>query len=247
MSLRPAVTFLLLLGVAGGAAGVMPQQAQPENLPLDMSVWYRRDYSRCKGTGRVTVGGNGITIEVDNSALKYWQLPTLLGPLPVNERAGWVRRCDRPPASFARDAIERARGMNATIHVRDYPYVSWRWRVQGTIDDTHTADSSGTIQSSGDDFAAKVGFQMLPEGGEEFYYVSGGLLEVQPHVVTVLADTAARAADLDEAAALRAKEDAERALADRSADMEMAEAQAKLAEAVAQLAALERLRRNLKH
>ncbi|MBY6204447.1 F0F1 ATP synthase subunit epsilon [Halomonas denitrificans] len=88
---------------------------------------------------------------------------------------------------------------------------------------------------------------MLPEGGEEFYYVSGGLLEVQPHVVTVLADTAARADDLDEAAALRAKEDAERALADRSADMEMAEAQARLAEAVAQLAALERLRRNLKH
>ncbi|NKI36222.1 F0F1 ATP synthase subunit epsilon [Wenzhouxiangella sp. XN79A] len=87
---------------------------------------------------------------------------------------------------------------------------------------------------------------MLPEGGEEFYYVSGGMLEVQPHVVTVLADTAARAHDLDEAAALRAKEEAERALSDRTADMEMAEAQAKLAEAVAQLAALERLRRNLK-
>jgi F-type H+-transporting ATPase subunit epsilon len=88
---------------------------------------------------------------------------------------------------------------------------------------------------------------MLPDGGEEFYYVSGGMLEVQPHVVTVLADTAARADDLDEAAAIRAKEEAERALADRNADMEMAEAQAKLAEAVAQLAALERLRRNLKH
>jgi len=87
---------------------------------------------------------------------------------------------------------------------------------------------------------------MLPEGGEEFYYVSGGMLEVQPHVVTVLADTAARAADLDEAAAVRAKEEAERVLADRTADMEMAEAQARLAEAVAQLAALERLRRNLK-
>ena len=88
---------------------------------------------------------------------------------------------------------------------------------------------------------------MLPEGGEEFYYVSGGMLEVQPHVVTVLADTAARASDLDEAAAVRAKEEAERALADRSADMGMAEAQAKLAEAVAQLAALERLRKKLKH
>jgi len=88
---------------------------------------------------------------------------------------------------------------------------------------------------------------MLPEGGEEFYYVSGGMLEVQPHVVTVLADTAARAGDLDEAAALKAKEEAERALADRSADMEIAEAQAQLAEAVAQLAALERLRKKLKH
>lgn len=86
----------------------------------------------------------------------------------------------------------------------------------------------------------------LPDGEEEFYYVSGGMLEVQPHVVTVLADTAARAHDLDEAAAVRAKEEAERALSDRSADMEMAEAQAKLAEAVAQLAALERLRKNLK-
>ena len=85
-----------------------------------------------------------------------------------------------------------------------------------------------------------------PDGGEEFYYVSGGMLEVQPHVVTVLADTAARAHDLDEAAAIKAKEEAQRALADRTADMEMAEAQAQLAEAVAQLAALERLRKKLK-
>ncbi|MDT8437908.1 MAG: F0F1 ATP synthase subunit epsilon [Wenzhouxiangellaceae bacterium] len=88
---------------------------------------------------------------------------------------------------------------------------------------------------------------MLPEGGEEFYYVSGGMLEVQPHLVTILADTAARADDLDEAQAIKAKEEAQRALSDRSADMEVAEAQAQLAEAVAQLAALERLRKKLKH
>src|SRR6056297_4339040 len=87
---------------------------------------------------------------------------------------------------------------------------------------------------------------MLPEGGEEFYYVSGGMLEVQPHVVTVLADTAARADDLDEAQAVKAKEEAERALSDRATGMEVAEAQAQLAEAVAQLAALERLRKKLK-
>lgn len=87
---------------------------------------------------------------------------------------------------------------------------------------------------------------MLPEGGEEFYYISGGLLEVQPHVVTVLSDTASRASDLDEAAAVKAKEEAEKALAGRSADMEVAQAQAQLAEAMAQLAALERLRKSLK-
>ncbi|MCE5233294.1 MAG: F0F1 ATP synthase subunit epsilon [Mizugakiibacter sp.] len=88
---------------------------------------------------------------------------------------------------------------------------------------------------------------ILEGGDEQFFYVSGGILEVQPQVVTVLTDTAIRAADLDEAAATRAKEDAERALADRSDAMEIAEAQAKLAQAVAQLQALERLRRSLKH
>lgn len=84
-------------------------------------------------------------------------------------------------------------------------------------------------------------------GEEQFFYVSGGILEVQPHVVTILADTAIRAHDLDQAAAQRAKEEAERAIADRSDAMEIAQAQAKLAEAIAQLQALERLRRNLKH
>ncbi len=87
---------------------------------------------------------------------------------------------------------------------------------------------------------------ILPEGGEEFYYISGGMLEIQPHVVTVLSDTAQRAGDLDEAAALKAKEEAERAIADRGAGMEVAQAQAQLAQAMAQLAALERFRKQLK-
>ena len=85
-----------------------------------------------------------------------------------------------------------------------------------------------------------------PDGEEAFFFVGGGILEVQPHVVTVLADTAVRADDLDEAAASRAKEEAERELQDRTGEMEIAEAQAKLAEAVAQLQAMERLRKNIK-
>jgi F-type H+-transporting ATPase subunit epsilon len=85
-----------------------------------------------------------------------------------------------------------------------------------------------------------------PDGEEAMFVVGGGILEVQPHVVTVLADTAVRAADLDEAAASRAKDEAERALSDSTTRMEIAEAQAKLAEAMAQLQALEQLRRKVK-
>jgi F-type H+-transporting ATPase subunit epsilon len=88
---------------------------------------------------------------------------------------------------------------------------------------------------------------VLAAGERQQYYVSGGILEVQPQVVTVLADTAIRAADLDEAAAQRAKKEAEDALANRTDALEVSEAQAKLAEAMAQLQALERLRKNLKH
>ncbi len=83
-------------------------------------------------------------------------------------------------------------------------------------------------------------------GEEQFYFVSGGIIEVQPHVVTVMADTAMRGEDLDQAAAEAAKTEAERELADRSGEMEIAEAQAKLAQAVAQLQAMERLRKHLK-
>ncbi len=84
------------------------------------------------------------------------------------------------------------------------------------------------------------------DGEEQYYYISGGLLEVQPHLVTVLADTAERAEDLDEAAALRAKEDAERKLADKAGERDLAEVQLELAMAQAQLHALARLKKNIK-
>ncbi len=82
-----------------------------------------------------------------------------------------------------------------------------------------------------------------PGGEEEFYYVSGGMLEVQPHTVTILADTAVRARDLDEAAAIEAKTQAEQALKDRKSDMDYAQAEKQMAEAVAQLQAIQRLRK----
>jgi F-type H+-transporting ATPase subunit epsilon len=82
-----------------------------------------------------------------------------------------------------------------------------------------------------------------PAGEEHFFFVSGGALEIQPHVGTVLADTALRAHDLDEAAALQAKQRAEEALRDRTGKIELAEAQAELARAMAQIRAIEKLRK----
>jgi len=83
----------------------------------------------------------------------------------------------------------------------------------------------------------------VPDRDEyELVYVSGGMLEVQPALITVLADTAIRAHDLDEAKATEAKKRAEEALRDRAADIDLATAEAELAQAVAQLQAIKRLR-----
>ncbi len=78
---------------------------------------------------------------------------------------------------------------------------------------------------------------------EDLIYVSGGILEVQPGVVTILSDTAMRGADLDEARVLEAKRQAEDAMRNRTSSMDYARAQAELAEAVAQLAAIQKLRK----
>lgn len=87
----------------------------------------------------------------------------------------------------------------------------------------------------------------VPDQAEEtLIFISGGLLEVQPGVVTVLADTAIRGHDLDEAKAAEAKRAAEEALANNTSDVDYARAQAELAEAMAQLQAIERLRK-IKH
>jgi len=80
------------------------------------------------------------------------------------------------------------------------------------------------------------------DGKEHFYYITGGILEVQPHKVTVLADTALRGDQLDESAALAAKQEAERALAGISEETDLERAQAELAEAEARYRAAQKLK-----
>lgn len=79
---------------------------------------------------------------------------------------------------------------------------------------------------------------------EELIYVSGGMLEVQPHMITILSDTAIRGKDLDENRALESKRLAEEAMKNRSSEMDYAKAQAELAEAIAQIAAIERMKKH---
>jgi F-type H+-transporting ATPase subunit epsilon len=89
--------------------------------------------------------------------------------------------------------------------------------------------------------------RVIKQGGEEeVFYVSGGYLEVQPHVVTILSDSAQRAADMDEAAALDAKQDAEKALANQSGDFDYSKAASQLAEAAARLRTIQQLRNKLR-
>lgn len=91
----------------------------------------------------------------------------------------------------------------------------------------------------------KPGVVRVQHGGEEqVFYVSGGILEIQPHVVTVLSDTAQRAADIDEAAAQEAVRKAQEALANQSGEIDLARAQSELLENLARLSALQKIRKN---
>jgi F-type H+-transporting ATPase subunit epsilon len=86
--------------------------------------------------------------------------------------------------------------------------------------------------------------RVIPQEGEEqTFFVSGGILEIQPHVVTILSDTALRAVDIDEAAAQEAKSRAEAAMKDKASDMDYAKAKSELIEAVAQIEALKKIRK----
>lgn len=87
---------------------------------------------------------------------------------------------------------------------------------------------------------------LLPNKTEEVFFINGGLLEVQPFIVTVLADTALRAHDLDEQAALAAKLRAEKKLAEKHAEIDFASAAGELAEAIAQIRAIQQIRKRSK-
>lgn len=87
---------------------------------------------------------------------------------------------------------------------------------------------------------------LMPDKSEEVFFINGGMLEVQPFIITVLADTVLRAADIDEASALEAKLEAEKQLSQKSKEIDFGVAAGQLAEAIAQLRAVQQLRKKKK-
>jgi hypothetical protein len=137
-----------------------------DQISVDLAThWLRRDWDKCDEKVSARYQDQAFRIESDHAAALFWQIPTKTGQaLEIDRNQNWIQKCDRPPMGFEKE-IQKG-NMSRLISVRDYPYLSWQWRIAGTIDDTNTANRKGEITRAGDDFAAKVGISILNENGE---------------------------------------------------------------------------------
>jgi len=142
-------------------------QAQ-DKISVDMSTdWLRRDWGKCREDVTAEHKNGTFTIQSDHAAALFWQVPTQDGsPLPIDRNQNWIKNCERPPIGFEKDIRKQAQGKHDLISIAKFPYVSWRWQISNTIDDSKTANKKGEIQPAGDDFAAKLGISLLNTKGE---------------------------------------------------------------------------------
>ena len=142
--------------------------AGEEPVALEMaSGWLRRDWDNCKDPSRLIQTNGSITIQTEKSAALYWQVPTIEGPMAFDTNKGWIRDCDRPPRDFANEVQRIDRETGVLLDASKYRYLSWKWRVSNTVDDSETADKNGKVQLKGDDFAAKFGVGILRKGSND--------------------------------------------------------------------------------
>ena len=146
--------------------------AVPRSVELDMARgWMRRDWRHCADPTRITVEQGAIRFESRHSAALLWQAPTLAGPLEFDSSLGWVRECEAAPWSlFRRIADERP--TSPLVDLAQYPYLSWRWRVDGSIDDSAIARADGRIRGERNDFAAKLGVLVEARGRREAHEIA---------------------------------------------------------------------------
>ena len=169
-----ALGLAAALLVVPGRADDAPRHsaAAGEVVAIDMaSGWLRRDWQRCTDRTRITFAEGAIAFESHSSAALVWQVPTPAGPLEVDPTLDWVRACDRPPLSFFRSLAAR-RGTAMLADVSEFPRLVWRWRVEGTIDDSAIARPDGRIRRERDDFAAKLGVLVQAQGGDDAHEIA---------------------------------------------------------------------------
>lgn len=166
---------LASLLVLGGLPAATASQSAPEAaaVPVDMTTgWYRRDWDGCDDPSEMSLVEGAMNLRTESSAVMYWQVPMRSGrPLALNADQKWIRECDRPPRDFGK-TIRRGLQEEDFLDASELRFLSWRWRIEGTVDDSDTVDDKGKIRSQGDDFAAKLGVSILSRGSENLREVS---------------------------------------------------------------------------
>ncbi len=146
-----------------------------ETISVDMNAdWIRRDWKLCREAVQTSQKNGTFAIHSNHAAALFWQVPTRAGsPLPIDRNQDWIQRCERPPRDFETTVKKMPGATDQLISIADYPYISWHWRVNATIDDRGLANRYGEINKNSDDFAAKIGITFFNDKEElrELAYV----------------------------------------------------------------------------
>ena len=139
-------------------------KGKPDQVRVDMTQWYRKDHRECKGPTVMTLEDGSVHIVSNRSTGLFWQIPSITGaPVDLDPDVHtWLRKCKRPPRSF-NDGIQ-ASGFKDFIQVGDYPYISWRWKVDYSTIGEQKVSKSGRLVKKYDDFNGKVGISILKKG-----------------------------------------------------------------------------------
>jgi hypothetical protein len=156
---------------ADDAEGVSSSAARGA-IAVDMAAgWLRRDWQGCDDPTRIRFAQGAIAFESHSSSALVWQVPTLNGPFEIDPALDWVRGCKPPPLSFFR-RLAADQGTAMLADVSNFPYLVWRWRIEGEIDDRAIAGPDGRIRDGHDDFAAKLGVLVQGRGATDAHEIA---------------------------------------------------------------------------
>jgi hypothetical protein len=137
-----------------------------------MGSWYRRDWDDCESATKIKLAGRTLRITSEQSTGLFWQVPTIHGTtleLDPKEHP-WLADCKRPPRSFNKDI--RKQGLEEFLDVSEYPYVSWRWKVDYAQTKEQKVKPGEKLKKEYDDFPAKIGISILKKGSDSIREVA---------------------------------------------------------------------------